>query len=196
MGYSLVLRARSDGEPGAKDFGENVFLDDLSADYKVFVFYYPGAMVDEAMENKLKDLGRITGKNVFVNIGRLNDPQLSKIVSQFHIRNYPVVVVTALAGLASPPDEFLSAYARLDSKHLLGSPERTYECVQTIASLFMAGSVAEAVSKAKWTQRTEALKALAHFMSGPLQAIGGFIADRDISVSVAEGKFELKKSGG
>ena len=78
----------------------------------------------------------------------------------------------------------------------ISSPDRTYECLQTLVSLFLQGKVAEAVSQAKWTQRAEAVKALAQLLSGPLKAIGGFIADRDIAVSVAEGKFELKKSGG
>jgi hypothetical protein len=194
MPYQLVFT-----EPPAavinRAVGENVFWNDLPADFKVYLFYYAGAMPDEAMEKKLRDLGSATGNNLFVNIGRLDDDQFDKISELFGIRKFPVIVITALGGLAGPEDDYLGAYARLDSEHLLGSPEKTVRCVQELFNLFMQGKVAEAVSQAKGRQRAEMIKWLAGFFKTALASLWDFVAERDISISLTEGKFELKRSG-
>src|SRR5262249_6055868 len=146
MAFQLILqspaaKARAVGEGSAsrdikedsfRDIGENVLFYDLPLDYKVYAFYYPSAMGDPELEQRLRDLGRITGQNLLVNIGGLNDPQLGRIQTLFGIRNYPVIVVTALSDLASPANEYFTAYARLDSKHLLNSAVRTVECVEKL----------------------------------------------------------------
>jgi hypothetical protein len=97
MAFRLVLTERP--EPG-KDFGENVFLDNLPSDYKVYVFSYPAEMPDTTLEDKLRDLGNITGNNLFVNVGRLDDPQHDKIVKLFGVNlkrvPFPVVLLTFL----------------------------------------------------------------------------------------------------
>ncbi|KAF5428645.1 hypothetical protein C5S39_10980, partial [Candidatus Methanophagaceae archaeon] len=106
MHYQLVLRELIDVEKGIKAVGENVFFDDLPSDCKVFALYYPAAVPNEDLENALRNLGNITGKNLFVNIGRLDDPNYDEIVDKFKIRNSPVIIVTAIDKLASPPTEF------------------------------------------------------------------------------------------
>ena len=193
MSYQLVFTELP--KPGGMDVGENVFFSELSSEYKVYLFYYAGAMSDDAMENKLRDLGNSTGKNLLVNIGHLNDPQFDKIANLFAIKKFPVIVITALSGLAAPADDYLSAYARLDSEHLLDSPEKTVKCIQELFNLFIQGKVAEALSRAKGRQRAETLKHLAGFIVDALKSVKDFIAQRDIVVSLAEGKFELKRSG-
>jgi hypothetical protein len=193
MAFRLILTESP--EPG-KDFGENVFFDNLPSDYKVYVFSYPAEMPDTTLEDKLRELGNITGNNLFVNIGRLADPQHDKIVKLFGVKNYPVIIVTAIDALASPAQDYFTAYARLDSKHLLNSPEKTVECVQKLFNLFIQGKVSEAIAQAKWRQRTELVVWLTHFFTEPLKALGGFIAERDISISLLGGKIELKRSGG
>ncbi len=180
---------------GKKAVGDNILFDNLPADYKVYALYYPGEMPDIALESALRDLGNIAGKNLLVNIGRLDDPQYVEVVRRFGIKEYPVIVVTAIDGLASPTDEFLTTFARLDSKQLLSFPERTVECVQKLFNLFIQGKVSEAIAQAKWTERKGLLLSLTGFLTDALQTIGGFIAQRDISVSLLEGKFELKRSG-
>jgi hypothetical protein len=90
-------------------------------------------MPDLALEARLRKLGEITGKNLFANIARLNDPQYSRVSKKFGIRSLPAVIVTAEGALASPPGEYRSAYARPDDKRLLASPERTAErCTLTV----------------------------------------------------------------
>ncbi len=191
MAYELVIQ-----EAPGKDVGDNVFLQNLPAEYKVYLFYYPGAMPDERLEKALRNLGEMTGKNLFVNIGRLNDPEHEKIVGRFEIKNYPVILITAVGSLAAPQGEFCSAYARLDSKRLLGSPERTVECVQELFNLFLRGEVAKAISQAKWKQRAELAAVLGRYITDALKGLKDFVASRDISISFLEGKFELKRSGG
>ena len=198
MAFRLVLTqppANDRKDVRDKDVGDNIFLADLPSDYKVYALYYPGAMPDVALETKLRDLGNVTGKNLLVNIGKLNDPQYDRVVAYFGVTEYPVIVVTAIASLASPLEDYVTTYARLDSQHLLNSSDRTVECVQKLFNLFIQGEVAKAVSKAKWSQRKEVLLSLTHLFANALKSVAGFIADRDISVSVLEGKFELKRSG-
>ena len=132
MTFQLVLTEASAENP--KDIGENVFFDNLDTDYKVYLFYYPGTMADRALESRLRELGDITGKNLFVNIGRLNDKRHDQIVQRFDVKKYPVIIVAAEATLASSTDEYVSAFVRLDSEHLLASPERAVDVNPRIRS--------------------------------------------------------------
>ena len=70
--------------------GDNVFLANLPTDYKVFLFYYPSVIANEDLENGLRKLGDMTGKNLFVNFGLLNDPNYSIIQKTFQIKSFPV----------------------------------------------------------------------------------------------------------
>jgi len=190
MVYRLVLSEPTDET--TKDVGENVLLANLSFDYKVYLFYYPGALPNEDLEKKLRALGAASGKNLFVNIGKLDDPDYDKIAARFGIRNLPVVVVTGVAALASPPSEPATLYVKLDSKALLNSPDSTIQCVETLFNLFMAGKVVEA---AKQSKRDQLLAVVKEVILTPLKGIVSFISERDIVVSVMKGTLELKKSG-
>ncbi len=83
MSYRSVLREKA--EANTKDIGENVFFNNLDSDYRVFLFYYAGVLPNEELEDKLRGLGEITGKNLFVNIRKLNDPNFGLMVSRFGI---------------------------------------------------------------------------------------------------------------
>jgi hypothetical protein len=194
MPYQLVFAEKPSGV--IKAVGENVFLDSLSTSYKVYLFYYAGAMANHPLEEGLRNLGENTGQNLFVNIGKLDDPKYDEIANRFGIETFPVIIITAVPDLASLINEYLSAYARLDSKHLMGSPERAVQCAQEVFNLFLRGKVAEALANAKSAQRKELLKWLSGLVTGVLKPVLKFIEERDIAFSVVEGKFELKKSGG
>ena len=187
MPYQLVLSELIDKE--TRKVGENVFFDNLPSDYEVFIFYYPGAMPNEELESKLRNLGDITGKNLFVNLGRLNDPKYKKIRNKYQIKNLPVIIVTAIDKLASPPTEFSTAYVKIDSKRLLKSPNYAIECVQTVFNLFIGGEI----SKALRQPNRSYLKAI---IADALKGMKKFLDERDITVSLMEGKFELRRSGG
>lgn len=193
MTYKLVFTERP--AEGQKDLGENIYLDNLPIDYQVYAFYYAGALSNEVLEDKLRKLGHITGKNLFVDIGNLSDPRHDEIVERFEVKKYPVIIVTAIDPLASAAGEYLTAYARLDGKHLLNSPDRTIACVEALFNLFLQGKVSEAISQAKWKQRAALVAHLGQYVTSALKGIRDYIVETDIAVSVVEGKFELKRSG-
>ena len=80
MTFELVLNESK--LEGDKDLGENIFLRDLGSEYKVYAFYYPAAWSHEELEDKLRELGEQAGKNLFINIGKLNHPAHDEIVSR------------------------------------------------------------------------------------------------------------------
>ncbi len=193
MGYQLVLTEPVEEKTGAKVVGENVFFNDLPSDCKVYLLYYPRAMPNIDMENKLRGLGNKTGNNLYVNIGGLDDPDYDMIANKFNIRSNPVIIITAIDKFASTPTEFSTAYVKLDNKKLLNSSDLTIDYVLEIYNLFIRGKISEAISK----QKGDALKSLIKgIIIDALKGIQGFMAEYDISVSFFEGKFELKHKGG
>jgi hypothetical protein len=181
---------------GERDVGENVLLTNLPNEYQCYALYYPGPMPDPQLEAALRKIGEAAGQNLFVNIGRLNDPNYGKIANLFEIKRNPVIIFTALAPLAAPEKEFLNAFVRLDSPKLLASTERCSKCVNKVFNHFMRGDVAGAIANAKWKERSELIHAIGESIRGALGFLWDFISERDISVSVAEGRFELTKAGG
>ena len=193
MSYQLVLKIVDEK---TKEVGENVFFDNLPSDYKVYMLYYPRAMPNEDLESALRNLGNITGKNLFVNIGRLNDPNYEKIAKKFNIENLPVIIVTAIAKLASPSTEFSTVYVKIEDRRLLNSPNLAIECVQTLFNLFIQEKISEALSQHKKYKRDALISHLKDIITNALKGIWEFIKERDINVCLLEGKFELKRSGG
>jgi len=196
MSYQLVIS----GLEGTTTKGEGeVFLDDLPLDSKVFLLYYPGSMPNEDLEDKLKDLGKRTGKNLYVNTGRLDDPNYDKIVNKFDITTFPVMIITAIDTLASPPAKLSTAYIKIDNEKLLNSPNFAIDIVYTLFNLFIVGKISEAVHEYEKVKRDESISRLKNVVANALKntgnKVGGFLAERDISISLAEVKFELKKSG-
>jgi hypothetical protein len=187
MSYQLILSEPIEGTP--KDVGENVFFDNLSSDYKVFIFYYAGAMPDKNLESALRNLGNIAGKNLFVNIGLINDDKYPTIGRLFDIKPLPVIIVTAIDKLASAPTEFSTAYVKIEDKRLLNSTNLAIDCVQTVFNLFIQEKISEAMSQVKRHKR-EAL------ISNLLKGMREFLDKRDIIFGIGEFRLELKRSGG
>jgi len=190
MPYQLVL---SEPAAGARNVGENVFLNNLPVTSKVYLLYYPGANVDKELERRLRKLGKDTGTNLFVNIGKLNDPNYRKIAKKFDIKSLPVIIITGVEELASAKTELATAFVKLDSKNLLNSPDSLMECVQKVFNLYVEGKVSKAMSHGG---RTEFLSNLKKIVMIPLLGIKGFLEKRDITVSLITGTFSLKRSGG
>ena len=188
MPYQLVLSELIDEEKGIKGVGENVFFDNLPSDYEVFIFYYPGAMPNEDLESALRNLGNIAGKNLFVNIGRLNDPKLKTITKLFDIKHFPVIVVTAIDKLASPPTEFSTAYVKIEDKKLLKSPNLAIDCVETVFNLFSQGKISEAMSQVERYERDSLISHLKGIITYALKGIS-------ITVTLTVVKFEVKWRG-
>lgn len=194
MPYQLLLFEPS--EEGSKDIGENVFLDSLSYDYKVYLFYYPGALPNVDLEEKLRYFGNITGNNLFINIGLLNDPKYYKIQNIFQIKDLPVIVLTASNGLASLESNncHFTAYVKIDNKNLLKSVDSTIECIEGLFNLFIAGKISGAINQAKHENSEMIIFSIQTYVKNALKVLGKFLSDRDITVSLFEGKLELKKA--
>jgi hypothetical protein len=186
LSYQLVL---SKPEEGGKKAVGSVFFDNLPSDSKVYLLYYPGPMPNKELENRLRQFGKKTGKNLFVNIGTLEDPKLRDIAKEFDINRYPVIIVTANAELASHPVEYETAYAKLDSERVLNSPDLAIDCLQKLFALFIQGKIAEALRQpGKYDQKA--------FLSRLKDSISNALKGIEFSVSLFGGKLEVKRKGG
>jgi hypothetical protein len=192
MPYRLVLSEPVVGEK-TRDVGENVFFSDLPSDYQVYVLYYPGTSLNKDLANKLRNLGKIAGKNLFVNMAKLDDPNYRMIVNRFGIRTFPTIIITAIDRLASPPTEYSTAYVKIDNKGLLNSPDLAFECVQKMFNLFIDGKIAEAVRE---QNRDLLMSRIRGILGNALKGLLGYLKEWDISFSFIQGKLELKPRGG
>jgi len=181
MSYQLVLYESM--KEITKEVGENIFFDSLPSDSEVYLLYYPGAMPNKELENRLRDFGNNAGKNLFVNIGRLNDPNFKKIVNKFNIENFPVIIVTADSRLASL--EFETAYVKLDNKNLLNSSDLAIDCAQKLFLLFIQEKISEALRQPDVYDRKVIISRLNGVISTVLKGI-------EFSASLFGGKLEVK----
>ncbi len=192
MSYQLVLTEPS--QQNIKEVGENVLFDNLPSDCKVYTLYYPGSTLDDELENKLRLLGSIAGKNLFVNIGRLNDPNFDLIVHRFDIRLLPVIVVTGIHALASNTNKSLTAFVRIDSKGVFKSPELVVESVQTLFNLFIQGKISEAIKQAEQTRRDAVIMSLKAAIFNSLKGMKNYLSDKDVSISTGPFSLNIKRS--
>jgi hypothetical protein len=146
------------------------------------------------LERKLRNFGDITGKNLFVNIGRLNDPKYRKVKKTFDIVDLPVIIVTGIEGLASVRTEryFSTAYVKIDNKNLLNSPDLTIQSLERLFNLFLGGEIVEAMKQVTTDERNAIVSKVKQVVIKALKEIANFLSDKDITVSLIEGKFELK----
>jgi hypothetical protein len=196
VSYTLVLtESKNEVE---KDVGDNIFLQDLQFDYKVYLFYYPSDMPNEDLENRLRVLGNQAGKNLLVNIGKLNDPSYNKIVRTFKIKDLPAIIVTASADLASVIAESKesTAYVRIDNERMLSTVESTVKCVQRVFNLFISEQITDALNQLSHDTHSVIISRIKGIVTSALNEVGAYFSERDISISLFEGKLELKRNLG
>lgn len=195
-GHRRALNAVSvKGVTKKSGIGENVFIENLSSGYNVYVFYYPGMSQDEELEGKLGKLGLEEGNNLLVNIVKLHDPAYKKMTSTFGITKFPAIIVTGSEGIASlkSETEFATVYVRLDSNDLLQDSDRTIETITQIFNLFNSGRIADTLQKGIH-EKPDAIKSnIRSDIVNTLKHIKKFISDKDIEVSLLDGKFELRR---
>lgn len=191
--YSLVLA--TEASEGTRALGEKLFLDALPHAYPVYIFYYPAEMPSSRLEARLRQLGNDTGENLFVNMGSLADPSFSKIVTFFEITSFPAVVVTATADLAAPDGEPGNTYVRFDGP-ILDDEGAAISHIEKAYLLFLQGEVKRAVSGLHRSKFALIAERIAAVLTRALKTFGGYLSSRDISVSVVEGRFEVKRSTG
>jgi hypothetical protein len=194
MSCQLVLTKLKD--PRRKAVGENVLLENIQSSFEVYLLYYPGAVPNQDLETALRNLGEMTGNNLFVNIGKLNDPSYRKIVKMFGINKLPVIILTASDRFASIPNKFCTAYIRLDDKKILNSRMVAIDCIQTLFNLFIDGKISEAIQEAKGYQREAFISHIKETILPALKVTANFLTQTDFTVSLIEGKLEIKHNGG
>src|SRR5918992_2121694 len=120
-GHRRALKAVS-VEGVSTNYSKYDFLENLvHHDYKVFVLYYPGTFRNREFEAKLHKLEDSLGKNLFIRIGRANDPDYNRISKLFGITKLPVIIVTGTEDIASLKRDTATStlYVRIDDVNLL-----------------------------------------------------------------------------
>jgi hypothetical protein len=97
----------------SKDVGEKVLLHSFRL-VQIYASYYPPAVRALPLQRSLGEFGREIGKNLFVNLGALNDWQY-ELAARGPPNNTCVVVMTILESLPSVLDKYLTVYVRSGS---------------------------------------------------------------------------------
>jgi hypothetical protein len=184
------------GEP-SRALGEDVMLDDLPTDAKVFVFFFPGDMSTgtDDLQDRLRALGRRTGSNLFVDIGSLADKDYPAAAERFGLVALPAIVVTATSPLAASP-EGDTAFVRLDAQSLFAKPELLTRTVEQLFNLFLTNKVSQAVRLGTWHTGRAALAAVAERVwRSVVQPVVTWLAEREFTLNFFEGTLEVKPSG-
>jgi hypothetical protein len=198
VSYRLVFTDPNASSAKFRDVFENVWLHDISNNYNVYVFYYAGVIPNDELESKLRALGKMSGSNLLINIGSLDDPSFSRIAKTFQLENFPVITMTANASLASVKAGTIdsTAYVRLDGELLSSSVDNTVKTVQELYLLFLRGEIARALEELAKEKRDAIISRIKDKVTNLLKKVCKFLQDRDITISLFEGKLELKKNTG
>jgi len=181
--------------PVVKMVAKRVELSEVPDDCRVYLFYFTGYPEYKELEKSLAVLGKKTGKNLYIGFWSMADPRYDQLAKSFKLKNLPAIVVTGHEQLASI--ENVTVYARVDSGKLLIDTNATMNTVERLYHDFLRGLVTEALTDAKKAGRLAEIKYyLGKLKDGSESVLGGikdFLEERDIEVSIFEGKFILKK---
>lgn len=184
MPYKLILSKASE-EP-TRGTVDKIFLDNLSSEYRVYIFYCPGPVRNYKLESNLRDFGDKSGKNLLVTILYTNDEKYPLIASTFNFKRFPVVVITANDTLASIRLESTSstAYVKLDNRHLLQNTDKTVEALGHLFNLYVQGKIAEALNQGNKYEKHADLSYVKDTINGMLKGI-------EVTVSILGGIFQI-----
>ena len=173
---------------------ESSLFDKLQFDYQVFVLYYAGDYPNEDLENQLGLLANRSSKNLFVNIGRINDTTFKMVRDPFGITQFPVIIVTATSDLASIKSgkNDVTTFVRIDDKNLLQNSNLTIQYVEKVYNLFISGKVPEALQEAKLKKYTTLSSLTKRNITNSVEKVTKFFSDLDISISFFDGTFEIR----
>jgi hypothetical protein len=175
LSYRLVLFEPEKQSPKAvnkKGFGEKILFDDLPADSKVFLLYYPSRRSRNAdLECSLREFGNDAGKNLFVNIGSLDDPSFCLLAKKFGgFEELPVAIMTANPEFASNPVECKTVFVKLEGK-VLNDANLAIGCLEKLFLLFIQGRFAEALRQPGKYEHKVLLSSLKSLVSNALKGM-------------------------
>jgi hypothetical protein len=133
-------------------FVEDIILDDIPNNCRVYCFVFGPSDADETIKKDLENLGREYGNNLFVGFWSMADPRYNDMAIYFELKNLPAIVITAESSLASIVGKSSivgSAFVRLDNHTLLSEVESLKQLVRLLYNLFITGEVAKAMKQAK-----------------------------------------------
>ena len=87
---------------------------------------------------------------------------------------------------------FLREYVRLDNNHLLESIDLVSRSIDRVFSLFISGRINDALKQAKHDKMEAVILTLKSLVTNEFAKVGKYLYDKDISISLIPGKFELK----
>lgn len=187
MKYQLVSSELENGEI-ALGTGDNVILDDLPRDYKVYAQCYLGPRPSADLVAGLRDLGDITGNNLFINFAKPDDPRYADLAAKFNITVWPTIIITGIDELASPPGERSTAFVKMDAL-LRRSPDVVMNCLYTVFNLFVTNKISQAIGAQSRKARFEAFNRV---VTSALEGVRGFVNSHEISVGFIDLKFSLR----
>ena len=140
--------------PGRRSFAEDVTLDNIPENCKVYCLVYGVSDTDQTIKNDLENIGKEYGNNLFVDFWSMADERYTDVATYFSLKDLPVIVVTAESSLSSIEGSNESTFVRLDNPHLLSEFEDVKRLVRLLYNLFIQGDIADAITiakkKSKW----------------------------------------------
>jgi hypothetical protein len=189
----LVLKLEP-SRPTLKMAIESCHLRDVPDDCQIYLFYFPSTRDHEDLEKALLKWGKTTGKNLFVGLWGMDDPNYRKVAQTFEIGPLPAIVVTGAPWSASTTENSdpTTAYARVDNKQLLANKDKALDSMERLYNYFIRGLVKEAVRNAK---RDGMLTKLGHYL-GKMKdwlgrAISNFLKTHKITVNAFKGTIDV-----
>ena len=160
--YQLIEIKEVIDKHGVRGFVENIFLDNLDSDYKIYLFYIPGPNAGQydQFQKKLNEYGQKSGKNLLINTLYGDDPQFNKIIGRFDIKKYPVVIITgvdAIVSFKTETQQNSTIFVKIDNTHFFEKTERALSALSEIYTYFLNNNVKNAIKEAKKSERSAVL---------------------------------------
>ena len=184
-----VRRAR-----GAKLAVKPVHLADVPIDCQVYLFYFPGHEKYEDLKKALYSWGEISGKNLFVGLWGMDDPNYRMLARTFDLGDLPAIVITGMPTLGSIKErgEDVTAYVRVDSEELLSNKDKTMDSMERLYNYFIRGMVKQALRDAKKDRwRRKIAYYLGKLMDWLGKKINNFLKEHNIKIDIFKGIFEI-----
>ena len=195
MSNNLIFKNTKIKLEGERDFSESMLLQDISEKYKVFLLYYPAVARNFELEDKLKELGESSGKNLLVNIGSIGDDDYNVANALFDIEKTPVIVMSAVSEFAHSSEENTTAYIKFDDERLLNNTDLTIKAVDNMFNLFLSGKIREAILETKSHEKKAKINFITNRIIEGLKGVYDVIKGFEITISLLDGQFEISHSG-
>jgi hypothetical protein len=190
--------ARLYASPTFRAIVPKLYLGDIDADCKVFLFAFTGM---NQMNSKLREAlikwGQETGKNLFVGFWANDDENFQVAVHAFKIQKSPAIVITANSKLAFMNQTWETIYAKIDDEKTLRDDNFVDLAITTLNRLyllFLDGKFQEAIKEVEKAQDKRKLQDFFRKLKDAWGSVDKFLSEHKISVGFGEFKFDVEPS--